>query len=248
VAQEPTGSIWMRPEHAAVGRPAQRSREQITAAALAVADADGLDAVSMRRVAAELGTGAASLYRYLDNRDDLLDLMVDATGGEYRFDPPTGDWAADLVAVGEQARAIFGRHPWLAGLVIVRPVLGPNGLLLLEHVLDILAGHPAPIGIKLEAFAMLSALTAVYVQNEQAGGADRQQRNAAYLQHALVTGEHPRLARLLAQAPAAEPAGAAWRSGNPPGAARPGPRAPAPGDRYADLLGRTLAGILASCG
>jgi AcrR family transcriptional regulator len=246
VAQQPADSIWMRPEHAAVGRPAQRSRDEITAAALAIADSDGLDAVSMRRVAAELGTGAASLYRYLDNRDDLLDLMVDATGGEYTFDAPTGDWLADLVAIGEQGRAIFGRHPWLPGLAIVRPVLGPNGLVLLEHVLDVLAGHPAGIGIKLEAFAMLNALTAVYVQNERAGGAERQQRNAAYLQHALVTGEHPRLAQLLAQLPAAEPAAAAGPQGIPPGAGQAGSQAPAAGDRYADLLGRTMAGILAS--
>jgi AcrR family transcriptional regulator len=57
--------IWMRPGHAATGRPAQRSREEITAVAIAIADWEGLDAVSMRRVAAGLGTGAASLYRYV---------------------------------------------------------------------------------------------------------------------------------------------------------------------------------------
>src|ERR1700685_3360633 len=99
--------IWMRPEHAATGRPAQRSRAEITAAAIAIADADGLDAVSMRRVAAELGTGAASLYRYLDTREDLLDLMTDATGAEYEPAPPTGDWLADLIAFGEKVRFIF---------------------------------------------------------------------------------------------------------------------------------------------
>src|SRR6201999_4390234 len=58
-----TASIWMRPERSAAGRPAQWSRAEITGAALRIADAEGLDAVSMRRVAAELGTGAASLYR-----------------------------------------------------------------------------------------------------------------------------------------------------------------------------------------
>ena len=79
-------SIWMRPEPAGTGqagragRPALRSRAGITAAAIGVADREGLDAVSMRRVAAELGTGAASLYRYVETRDELLDLMCDATG------------------------------------------------------------------------------------------------------------------------------------------------------------------------
>ena len=99
--------IWMRPEHATVGRPSQRSRAEITAAAVAIADREGLDAVSMRRVAAELGTGAASLYRYLDTREDLLDLMTDAVTGEFSLVPPTGDWAADLVAVGEQPMRVF---------------------------------------------------------------------------------------------------------------------------------------------
>jgi AcrR family transcriptional regulator len=66
--EEPRDVIWMRPEHEATGRPAQRSRAEITAAAVTIADREGLDAVSMRRVATELGTGAASLYRYVDNR------------------------------------------------------------------------------------------------------------------------------------------------------------------------------------
>src|SRR5690349_16608462 len=59
-SDKPGGVIWLRPEHAATGRPARRSREEITAAAIAIADREGLGAVSMRRVAAGLGTGAAS--------------------------------------------------------------------------------------------------------------------------------------------------------------------------------------------
>src|ERR1035437_5181944 len=124
--------IWMRPEHAATGRPAKRSREEITAVAITVADQDGLDGVSMRRVAAELGTGAASLYRYVLTREDLLDLMTDAKGAEWGPAPPTGDWPPDLTAFGEQARVIFRRHRWLAGLTMTRPVIGPNGIALIE--------------------------------------------------------------------------------------------------------------------
>jgi tetracycline repressor-like protein len=82
--------------------PAQWSRAQITEVALRVAVADGLDAVSMRRVAAELGTGAASLYRYIETREDLLDLMTDTVGAEYELAPPTGDWLADLIAFGSR--------------------------------------------------------------------------------------------------------------------------------------------------
>lgn len=224
--------IWMRPERSAVGRPAGHSRDEITAAAVAIADAEGLDAISMRRVAAGLGTGAASLYRYLQTREDLLDLMIDATGAEYVFPAPTGDWLADLLDIGEQARAIMRRHPWLPPLLITRPVLGPNGLILLEHVLEALTPIPASTAAKLEAFALLTTATALFIQNELAGGPARQQRNTAYLHHALATGRHPRLAELLASAPPAP-------AGHPEAAA-------GPADRYRDILARILSGLLAT--
>ena len=221
--------IWMRPGHAATGRPAQRSREEITSAAIAIADREGLEAVSMRRVAAALGTGAASLYRYVDTRDDLLDLMIDSTGSEYVFTAPTGDWLTDLLNIGEQARAIMRRHPWLPSLLITRSVLGPNGVVLLEHVLEALARHPAGHADKLEAFAVLNAVTALFVQNELTGGSARQQRNAAYLHHVLTTGRNPRLAELL----------------KPPAQASATPSALNPAERYRDILARILSGLLA---
>ena len=223
--------IWMRPERAATGRPAGHSRDEIAAAAVAIADREGLEAVSMRRVAADLGTGAASLYRYLETREDLLDLMIDATGAEYAFTAPTGDWLTDLLGIGEQAGAIMRRHPWLPPLLATRSVLGPNGLVLLEHVLEALAPHPASTAAKLEAFALLGAATALFVQNELAGGPARQQRNAAYLQHVLAAGHHPRLAELLTPAPPAQ--------ASPPEAATD------PADRYRNILARILSGLLA---
>jgi AcrR family transcriptional regulator len=243
--------IWMRPGHTGGGRPAQRSREEITAAAMAIADRDGLDAVSMRVVAAALGTGAASLYRYIESREDLLDLMADAAGAEYEFGEPTGDWLADLIGIGQQARLIMRRHPWLATLVITRPVLGPNGLELLERVLGVLAPCPASLPAKLDAFAMLTAVTALFVQNESGGGPGTQ-RNAAYLAHALQAGQHPRLAELLAADPAghnapASPAGAGRPDQGTPDGDAPdgGTRDDGMPDRYPDIIARVLTGLLA---
>ena len=184
----------------------------------------------MRRVATELGTGAASLYRYVDTREDLLDLMIDATGSEYVFAVPAGDWLAGLLDIGDQAHAIMRRHPWLPSLLITRSVLGPNGLVLLEHVLEALAPHPASLAAKLEAFAILNATTALFVQNELGGGSARQQRNAAYLNHALATGRHSRLAELLALASPAQ--------------ASPVEAAAESADRYRDILARVLTGLL----
>jgi AcrR family transcriptional regulator len=228
-SEGPAGSIWMRPERAAAGRPAQRSRAEITAAAIGIADREGLDAVSMRRVAAELGTGAASLYRYVDTREELLDLMSDATGAEYSLPGPDGDWLAGVLAVAEQTRVIMRRHPWLPGLVLTRPVIGPNGLAVLEHYLAVLEQHTADVATKLEAFAMLSGMTATFILHDQAGGTALTERNVAYLRHALVSGERPALARLLSQRP-------------PPQGEAAQPVDPA--DRFRDILIRVLTALL----
>lgn len=214
--------IWMRPEQAPVGRPAERSRAQITAAAVELADREGLEAVSMRRVASVLGTGAASLYRYVATRDDLLDLMTDSTASEYDLPAASGDWKADLLAVAHQARQIMRRHPWLPALVMSRPALGPHGIDLLEHVLDVLADHPARPARKIEAFALLSGLTALFVQNELAATDADAERRTAYLQQVAAAGSHPRVAALLAASPPAA-----------------GSR-----DRFDAVLTRTLAGVL----
>ncbi|MDT0467743.1 TetR/AcrR family transcriptional regulator [Streptomyces gibsoniae] len=214
--------IWLRPEQAAVGRPAERSRAEITAAAVELADREGLEAVSMRRVAAALGTGAASLYRYVATRDDLLDLMTDSTAAEYHLPAPSGDWQSDLLGIADQARQIMRRHPWLPTLVITRPTLGPHGVDLLEHLLDVLAEHPAAPARKLEAFAVLNALTALYVQNEEAAADPGAQRQSAYLRHVATAGTHPRITALLAATP-------------PEGK---------PHDRFPTVLARAMAGVL----
>lgn len=163
--------------------------------------AEGLEAVSMRRVASILGTGAASLYRYVATRDDLLDLMTDSTASEYDLPAPSGDWQADLLATARQAREIMCRHPWLPTLVMSRPTLGPHGIDLLEHVLDVLTDHPAGPARKLEAFALLGGLTALFVQNERAATDTGATRQSAYLRHVADTGSHPRIAALLAASP-----------------------------------------------
>jgi AcrR family transcriptional regulator len=216
--------IWLRPEHAGAGRPAERSRAEITDTAVRLADTNGLDALSMRRVATELGTGVASLYRYVESRNDLLDLMSDSVAAEYRIDDTTGNWLGDLVGIGLQARDILRRHRWLIEIVATRPTIGPNGVRLIEHVLYILRDHPASGEAKLELFAMLNGTATLFVQNELAGEAASVQRQAEYLIHAAGTGRFP----LLAEAFAAQPA----RS------------APRPAEaRFADLLERVLAGV-----
>jgi AcrR family transcriptional regulator len=116
---------------------------QIIATAVAVADSDGLAAVTMRRVAAEMGTGSASLYRHLATRDELIDLMVDDAFEAYETAPATGHWRADLVAEELHQFRYLRSRPWLLDAVLTRPPIGPAVLRLFEHCLGLLAAHPA---------------------------------------------------------------------------------------------------------
>lgn len=186
--------IWMRPSKSGVGRPAGRTRTEITEAAVRVADRDGLDGVSMRNVAAELATGAGTLYRYVDNHGDLLDLMADHVCTEYKLSEPSGDWLADLVDLGLQAREIHRRHPWLAELTLTRPVVGPNGINVTEHFFAALADHPATDAEKLVALGILNAVVAATARAE-ASPVDTL-RSARYVAHVAAQGNHPHLAAL----------------------------------------------------
>ncbi|WP_459545209.1 TetR/AcrR family transcriptional regulator [Nocardia sp. X0981] len=138
-------TIWMRPETPERSGPGRRpgfDRAAITRAAVELADSGGLETVTMRRIATELGTGAMSLYRYVSSRDDLIDLMIDAVVGEIDLPAhPTGEWRRDLSLVAGQIREVGLRHPWQISLANRRPTLGPNSLRLLEFALSALDGY-----------------------------------------------------------------------------------------------------------
>ena len=118
-------SIWFRPDRARRGPRPTLSRKEITRIAIELADAEGLDAVSMRRIAAKLGAGATSLYWYVSSKDDLYELMVDEIVGEIRVPEPSGDWQHDLREVARAIHAMLQRHPWMV-LLGIRPVMGPR--------------------------------------------------------------------------------------------------------------------------
>jgi AcrR family transcriptional regulator len=116
--------------HGKVGRSGL-TVEKIVEAAIDIADRDGLDAVSMRRIAEHLGVGAMSLYTHVPGKHDLIDLITDHVVGElYRdVDEPVrsgGGWRGALTHVAERNWELFQRHPWLLQLDRSRPVLGPN--------------------------------------------------------------------------------------------------------------------------
>ena len=114
------------------------SRSEIVDAAIAVADAEGSDAISMRRIAQVLRAGTMSLYWHVANKEHLLDLMLDALITEVEVPEPTGDWRADLRALARNHRAMLRRHLWMVDFVGGRPPLGPNTLLNLDRTLALL--------------------------------------------------------------------------------------------------------------
>jgi AcrR family transcriptional regulator len=114
------------------------SRDEIVSAAIAVADAEGPDAISMRRIARELSAGAMSLYWYVASKEELLDLMLDAIEAEIEVPEPSGDWRADLGAFAHRTRAALSRHMWAIEFIGTRPPSGPNDVRNLERLLSLL--------------------------------------------------------------------------------------------------------------
>ncbi|MER7752859.1 TetR/AcrR family transcriptional regulator C-terminal domain-containing protein [Kitasatospora sp. NPDC097643] len=202
--------IWLRPERTGRGPRPAHSRTTIAAAAVEIADAEGLDAVSMRRVAAALGAGTMSLYNYVPKKEHLLDLMLDAAAGEYDLAAlaPTGDPRADLRHLGHQQLALCRRHPWLPALVIARPGIGPNALRYTDHFLAVTAPTGLDGGARMEAMAMFNGFVCQYAQYEQtaAAGAKWQAELVGYLTKAAMSGEYPHLAQAFATSgPPADP-------------------------------------------
>jgi AcrR family transcriptional regulator len=102
------------------------TRERVLRAAVRLADKQGLDALSMRRLAATLKVEAMSLYNHVANKDDVLDGMVDLIIGEITLPTPGGDWKTAMRLRATSAHAVLLAHPWAALLVVSRMNVGPN--------------------------------------------------------------------------------------------------------------------------
>ena len=110
-------------------------------AATALADASGLEALTMRKVASALGVVAMTLYTYVPGKAELLDLMLDAAYGRMeRVDTAGQPWRARITAVVLENRRLFEAHPWAASVSTARPPLGPGQMGKYEHELSALDG------------------------------------------------------------------------------------------------------------
>jgi AcrR family transcriptional regulator len=181
--------------------------ERIVAAAVELADREGLSALSMRKVAAELGVGAMTLYRYVPGKAELLDLMLDHVNShDEDLKEHHDDWRTAMELVAEGSWALYTNSPWLLQVSQVRPVLGPSSLMSLEFALEALDGveldgkEKIALLTTLDAYVVGAARTHVLRQQatEQTGLSEEDfwAVQEPYLSRAMTSGTYPRLAEL----------------------------------------------------
>lgn len=182
--------------------------ERVVEAAVGLADREGLGALSMRRIAAELGTGTMSLYRYVPGKAELLDLMLDRVQRTSQDPADFGDghWRSALEALGRATLALYRRHPWLLEVNQSRPILGPSALDGMEKVMS----RIKPMGlsdpellsviIMIEGYVVGAARTQLYQQEaERTSGltdAEFWEAQRPMLEKAMTSGRYPVMSTL----------------------------------------------------
>ncbi|MET7960551.1 TetR/AcrR family transcriptional regulator C-terminal domain-containing protein [Micromonospora zamorensis] len=189
--------------------PAQGlTRDQVVRTAMEIADAEGLAALSMRRIATELDVPTMSLYRQIRGKEQLLLLMADAAFAAHRLPQaiPSG-WRAQLELLCRLQWSIYQRHPWLAQVIsLTRPLMAPHAVAHTEWALHALAGHGLDPHTQLHLVAALANHvrgTAVNLEREAEAEQDTgltddewMTAQADVLGGLFAAGEFPHLARL----------------------------------------------------
>ncbi|MBE8477149.1 TetR/AcrR family transcriptional regulator [Streptomyces justiciae] len=200
--------LWDTGKRPSRGPKPTLTLDRIVEAAVRVADAEGLEAVSMRRIAGELGTGTMSLYRYVPGKGELLDLMLDRVQrpSENPADVGDGSWRSALEALGRATLALYRRHPWLLQVNQSRPILGPSALDGMEKILS----RIKPMGltdpelvsaiIMVDGYVVGAARTQLYQQEveRRTGLTDTEfwQAQVPMLEKVMASGRYPLLATL----------------------------------------------------
>jgi AcrR family transcriptional regulator len=183
------------------------TRDDITAAAVRIADSEGFDALSMRRLATELDAGTMTLYHYVRTKDELLTLAVDAVMGEVVVGPDEAfpsHWRDALAMLAERSRASIMRHPWILDL-IDDPGIGPNSVRHFDQTIQAVSSLDLDLAERLD----ITSLVDQYVFGWCAW--EREAQNAAstskhmdremfdYVARLVDTGDYPQLAALREQ-------------------------------------------------
>jgi AcrR family transcriptional regulator len=204
--------LWGLTEPPAPRRGTGLDRDTIVQAAIEIADADGIEAVTMRRVADRLNTGPMSLYRYVPDKDALVSMMVDAVIGDVPLksvDVPA-DWREGLRLLAESAWRVSRAHRWYPEASIARPPLTPNGVAGLELGLSIFDGYDIGIGTKAQFVAAVHISVLSAAMNLAVGertrarmdmpGEDIMTADVPFLRTMMSSGRYPRVIKFLTEA------------------------------------------------
>lgn len=195
----PVIDVWTRREPGA--RKPRYSRDDIAQAAVRIADTEGIEALSMRRLATELGAGTMTLYHYIRTKDELLSLVSDAVMGEIILPPAKlkGTWRQRITAIAHSSRAVLERHPWIFD-VVDDPAVGPNGVRHFDQSWEAVDEYPGTFEDKMDLIASVDEYVFGYVmharheQDHHGHAAEDPMRD--YVHDLLGTGGYPTLARL----------------------------------------------------
>ncbi|MFS0706499.1 TetR/AcrR family transcriptional regulator, partial [Cellulomonas sp. 179-A 9B4 NHS] len=198
--------LWRTPAPARRGPRPGLSLAQIADAGIALADAEGLDAVSMARVADSLGFTTMSLYRYVTSKDQVLMLMADRAAGQPpHVGPEVGGWRARTELLLELQRPVLAAHPWLARTTSTLFAVGPNRLAWMDAMLACLEGTRLSEAEKLHVVGVLSAhqldwarLIEAYAARERTPGDGDGADPDAVIARFVDPVAHPALARAVA--------------------------------------------------
>ncbi|MCY7302035.1 MAG: TetR/AcrR family transcriptional regulator [Thermoleophilia bacterium] len=142
------------------------SRERALSAAVAIADADGIDSLTMRKLAQTLGVEAMSLYHHVENKSDILDGMIDMVFGEIDLPPEGGHWKAGMRQRAESVRATLTRHPWALSIMESRTSPGPRTLRHHDAVLGCFRSGGFSVVMAAHAFSLLDSYIFGFVMQE----------------------------------------------------------------------------------
>jgi AcrR family transcriptional regulator len=203
--------VWTR--HGGDTRRPRFTRDDIAAAAIRIADAEGLEAVSMRRLAAELEAGTMTLYHYISTKDELLTLVFDGMMKEMVLPADMvmpADWRVALTTIAHRSRDAMRRHPWVLDITD-DPPLGPNSVLHFDQSLQALRGLDIPLTEKIDLLTAVDEYVFGFCLHERNNysdaGDDLTPRMETYLRALLATGDYPALAELTEHQPLRE----VWR-------------------------------------
>ncbi|MBX6766378.1 MAG: TetR/AcrR family transcriptional regulator C-terminal domain-containing protein [Actinomadura rubrobrunea] len=192
----PGEPVWARQSG---GRRPRLTREAIVAAAIEIADAEGLDAVSIRRVAAALGVRPMSLYTHIERKEDLLDLMLDEVHRELIIEEELpADWREAISVIARREREVIRRHAWVIDLTARGPRVGPNGLRHAEQNLQALSGLDVDTAAAARIVTAVDHYMTGYVIRERLVSDQRADHlGESYVQKMIEEGDFPHLRRAL---------------------------------------------------